>query len=137
MVIGKIVIEYFPLSGSGDILRLIRSMRLGPLCCDTHPQLGGLRQSWSNNVKRAASLARPEGTDVCDRSRRTVLSNWPGATLAWAAELGLDPLSLRPTGALAKNGVVDLGTGRLRAYSWPVMAITFGRQTLEHMVCFN
>lgn len=54
--------------------------------------------------------------------------NWAGATLAWAAALGLDPLSPRLTGALAKNGVVDLGTGRLRAYSWPVMAITFGRQ---------
>ena len=49
---------------------------------------------------------------------------WAGATLAWAAALGLDPLSPRLTGALAKNGVVDLGTGRLRAYSWPVMAIT-------------
>jgi len=44
--------------------------------------------------------------------------------LAWAAALGLDPLSPRLTGALAKNGVVDLGTGRLRTYSWPVMAIT-------------
>jgi hypothetical protein len=57
---------------------------------------------------------------------------WPGLL-----SLGLDPLSLRPTGALAKNGVVDLGTGRLRTYFWPVMANTFGRQTLEHMVCFN
>lgn len=47
---------------------------------------------------------------VCDRSRRTVL-NWAGATLAGAAALGFDPLSLQLTGALAKNGVVDLGTG--------------------------
>ena len=47
---------------------------------------------------------------VCDRSRRTVL-NWAGATLAGAAALGLDPLSFRLTEALAKNGVVDLGTG--------------------------
>ena len=39
--------------------------------------------------------------------------NWAGATLAWAAALGLDPLSPRLTGALAKNGVVDLGTGLL------------------------
>jgi hypothetical protein len=54
-------------------------------------------------VERATSY-------VCDRSRRTVL-NWAGATLAGAAALGLDPLSLRLTEALAKNGVVDLGTG--------------------------
>jgi hypothetical protein len=47
---------------------------------------------------------------VCDRSRRTVL-NWAGATLAGAASLCLDPLSLRFTEALAKNGLVDLGTG--------------------------
>jgi hypothetical protein len=51
-------------------------------------------------VERATSY-------VCDRSRRTVL-NWAGAG---AAALGLDPLSLRLTEALAKNGVVDLGTG--------------------------
>jgi hypothetical protein len=54
-------------------------------------------------VERATSY-------VCDRSRRTVL-NWAGATLAGAAALGLDPLSFRLTEALAKNGVVDLGTG--------------------------
>jgi hypothetical protein len=34
-----------------------------------------------------------------------------GATLAGAAALDLDPLSLRLTEALAKNGLVDLGTG--------------------------
>jgi hypothetical protein len=51
-------------------------------------------------VERATSY-------VCDRSRRTVL-NWAGAG---AAALGLDPLSLRLTEALAKSGVVDLGTG--------------------------
>jgi hypothetical protein len=61
-------------------------------------------------VERATSLARREWADVCDRSRRTVL-NWAGATLAGAAALGFDPLSLRLTDALAKNGVVDLGTG--------------------------
>lgn len=61
-------------------------------------------------MERATSLARREGADVCDRSRRTVL-NWAGATLAGAAAFGFDPLSLRLTEALAKNGVVDLGTG--------------------------
>jgi hypothetical protein len=60
-------------------------------------------------VKRATSLARRERADVCDRSRRTVL-NWEG-TLAGAVAFGFDPLSLRLTEALAKNGVVDLGTG--------------------------
>jgi hypothetical protein len=54
-------------------------------------------------VERATSY-------VCDRSRRTIL-NWAAATLAGAAALGLDPLSFRLTEALAKNGVVDLGTG--------------------------
>lgn len=38
-------------------------------------------------MERATSLARREGTDVCDRSRRTVL-NWAGATLAGAAAFG-------------------------------------------------
>jgi hypothetical protein len=61
-------------------------------------------------VERAASLARRAGADVCNRSRSTVL-NWAGATLAGAAALGLDPLSLRLMEALAKNGMVDLGTG--------------------------
>ena len=61
-------------------------------------------------MERATSLARREGADVCGRSRRTVL-NWAGATLAGTAALGFDPLSLRLTDALAKNGVVDLGTG--------------------------
>jgi hypothetical protein len=61
-------------------------------------------------VERATSLARREGADVCDRSRRTVL-NWAGATLAGATGLDLDPLSLRLTEALAKNGLVDLGAG--------------------------
>ena len=62
-------------------------------------------------MERATSLARRDRADVCDRSRRTVL-NWAGATLAGATTaLGLDPLSLRLTEALAKNGVVDLGTG--------------------------
>jgi hypothetical protein len=61
-------------------------------------------------VERAASLARREGADVCDRSRWSVL-NWAGATLAGAAAFGFDPLSLRLTEALAKNGVVDLDTG--------------------------
>jgi hypothetical protein len=61
-------------------------------------------------VERATSLARRDGADVCDRSRRTVL-NWAGATLAGVAAFGFDPLSLRLTEALAKNGVVDLGTG--------------------------
>jgi hypothetical protein len=37
--------------------------------------------------------------------------NWAGATLAGAAAFGFDPLSLRLTEALAKSGVVDLGTG--------------------------
>jgi hypothetical protein len=54
-------------------------------------------------VERATSY-------VCDRSRRTVL-NWAGATLAGAAALGFNPLSLRLTEALAIDGVVDLGTG--------------------------
>lgn len=61
-------------------------------------------------MERATSLARRGGTDVCDRSRPTVL-NWAGATLAGAAAFGLDPLSFRLTEALAKSGVVDLGTG--------------------------
>jgi hypothetical protein len=56
---------------------------------------------------------------------------WPGL-LSWALiRCRFDQREHLP------NGVVDLGTGRLRAYSWPVMAITFGRQTLEHMVSFN
>jgi hypothetical protein len=54
-------------------------------------------------VERATSY-------VCDRSRRSVL-NSAGATLAGAASLCLDPPSLRLTEALAKNGLVDLGTG--------------------------
>ena len=61
-------------------------------------------------MERATSLARRDEADVCDRSRRTVL-NWAGATLAGAAALDLDPLSLRLTEALAKNGLVDLGSG--------------------------
>lgn len=61
-------------------------------------------------MERATSLARREGADVCDRSRRTVL-NWAGATLAGATALDLDPLSVRLTEALAKNGLVDLGAG--------------------------
>jgi hypothetical protein len=63
-------------------------------------------------VERTTSSSRREGADVCDRSRRTVL-NWAGATLAEGA-LRLDPLSLRLTDALAKNGLVDLGTRRHR-----------------------
>ncbi|MGY3618242.1 hypothetical protein [Bradyrhizobium sp. USDA 10063] len=37
--------------------------------------------------------------------------NWAGATPTGAAAFGFDPLSLRPTEALAKSGAVDLGTG--------------------------
>jgi hypothetical protein len=79
-------------------------------------------------VERAASLARREGADVCDRSRRSVL-NWAGATLAGAAAFGFDSLSLRLTEALAKNGVVDLGAGNIAllnyAYALEQLEVAF------------
>ena len=54
-------------------------------------------------MERAASLARREGADVCDRSRRSVL-NWAGATLTGAAAFGFEALA-RHVGHISTKGI--------------------------------
>jgi hypothetical protein len=85
-------------------------MRLRPLCCGTQHRVVRPTPELEEYRGESSFVSSTRGADVCDRSRRGVL-NWAGATLAGAAAFGFDPLSLRLTEALAKNGVVDLGTG--------------------------